>query len=51
MVELVIFAAAGVFAGLAVVKIYERRQDVLYGPYIHKTSIHKTSRHRSNRAP
>lgn len=36
MVEFAIFAAASVFAGVAVVKIYERRQDVLYGPYIQR---------------
>ena len=34
MIDLVVFVALGIVAGAAVVKLYEWRQDVLYGPYL-----------------
>jgi len=34
VVELVIFVAVAVAMGAVIVKVYEWRQDVLYGPYL-----------------
>jgi hypothetical protein len=37
-IEIIVFLAFAVVIGSAVVKIYEWRQDVLYGPYIGRRS-------------
>jgi hypothetical protein len=34
LIETILFIAVVVMAGAAIVKAYERRQDVLYGPYM-----------------
>ena len=34
LIETILFITVVVMAGAAIVKIYERRQDVLYGPYM-----------------
>ena len=34
LIETVLFIALVVIAGVAIVKAYEGRQDVLYGPYM-----------------
>jgi hypothetical protein len=34
LIETVLFIAFVVIAGAAIVKAYERSQDVLYGPYM-----------------
>lgn len=34
VIEALIFLALVVAAGVVIVKVYEWRQDVLYGPYI-----------------
>ncbi|NPU12871.1 MULTISPECIES: hypothetical protein [Bradyrhizobium] len=38
MFELAIFSAFCLIAAVALVTIYQRRQDVLYGPYIEDVS-------------
>jgi hypothetical protein len=38
VIEAVIFLALVVAAGVIIVKVYEWRQDVLYGPYIGRRS-------------
>ena len=34
LIETILFVTVVVMAGAAIVKVYERRQDVLYGPYM-----------------
>jgi hypothetical protein len=34
LIETILFITFVVMAGAAIVKAYERRQDVLYGPYM-----------------
>ena len=34
MIEAALFLAFGIGLGVAVVRLYEWRQDVLYGPYL-----------------
>jgi hypothetical protein len=34
LIETILFITVVVMAGAAIVKFYERRQDVLYGPYM-----------------
>jgi hypothetical protein len=34
LIETILFITVVVMAGAAIVKVYERRQDVLYGPYM-----------------
>ena len=34
VIETVLFIAFVIFAGAAIVKVYEASQDVLYGPYM-----------------
>ena len=34
LIETILFITVVVMAGTAIVKAYERRQDVLYGPYM-----------------
>ena len=36
VIETILFSAFVTGAGVAIVKIYEWRQDVLYGPYLAK---------------
>jgi hypothetical protein len=36
-----VFSALAICAGTLVVKMYEWRQDVLYGPYIHREHRHR----------
>jgi hypothetical protein len=38
VIEALIFLALVVAAGVVIVKVYEWRQDVLYGPYIGRRS-------------
>jgi hypothetical protein len=38
VIEALIFLALVVAAGVIIVKVYEWRQDVLYGPYIGRRS-------------
>ena len=33
-IETILFITVVVMAGAAIVKVYERRQDVIYGPYM-----------------
>jgi hypothetical protein len=38
VIEAILFLAFVILVGAAIVKIYEWRQDVLYGPYIGRRS-------------
>jgi hypothetical protein len=38
VIETVVFLAFVVAMGVAIVKVYEWRQDVLYGPYVGRRS-------------
>jgi hypothetical protein len=38
VIETIVFLAFVVAMGVAVVKVYEWRQDVLYGPYVGRRS-------------
>jgi hypothetical protein len=38
IIETIVFLALAVAVGAVIVKVYEWRQDVLYGPYIGRRS-------------
>jgi hypothetical protein len=42
VIETLLFLVFVVAVGSAIVKLYEWRQDVLYGPYIRPTDRHET---------
>jgi hypothetical protein len=49
MVELTIFVAGAMLLGAVIAKLFEWRQDVLYGPYVARNDDrHDTGRHQLN---
>ena len=42
IIETLLFLAFVVAAGAIIVKVYEWRQDVLYGPYVGRSELDRT---------